>query len=104
VPKTRPPYPPEFRREAIWLVRASGEEGSKRWLAAACWPTSSGSSEGSHSIDGARSTPFLLRRIVLGTRASHPERFLVGRYGGAGTEPRSQKVSLQEQRAARPDC
>jgi transposase len=26
VPKTRPPYPPEFRREAIRLVRASDEE------------------------------------------------------------------------------
>jgi transposase-like protein len=26
VPRTRPPYPPEFRREAIRLVRASGEE------------------------------------------------------------------------------
>ncbi len=26
VPRTRPPYPPEFRREAIRLVRASDEE------------------------------------------------------------------------------
>ena len=26
MPRTRPPYPPEFRREAIRLVRASGEE------------------------------------------------------------------------------
>jgi transposase len=26
VPSTRPPYPPEFRREAIRLVRASEEE------------------------------------------------------------------------------
>jgi transposase len=26
VPRTRPPYPPEFRREAIRLVRASEEE------------------------------------------------------------------------------
>jgi len=25
VPRTRPPYPPEFRREAIELVRSSGE-------------------------------------------------------------------------------
>jgi transposase len=24
VPKSRPPYPPEFRREAVELVRASG--------------------------------------------------------------------------------
>jgi transposase len=24
VPKTRPPYPPEFRREAVRLVRSSG--------------------------------------------------------------------------------
>jgi transposase len=24
VPRTRPPYPPEFRREAVWLVRSSG--------------------------------------------------------------------------------
>jgi transposase-like protein len=24
VPKTRPPYPPEFRREAVRLVRVSG--------------------------------------------------------------------------------
>jgi transposase len=26
VPRTRPPYPPEFRREAIRLVRTSDEE------------------------------------------------------------------------------
>ncbi len=26
MPRTRPPYPPEFRREAIRLVRASDEE------------------------------------------------------------------------------
>ena len=26
MPRTRPPYPPEFRREAIRLVRASEEE------------------------------------------------------------------------------
>jgi len=26
VPRTKPPYPPEFRREAIRLVRASDEE------------------------------------------------------------------------------
>jgi transposase len=26
VPRTRPPYPPDFRREAIRLVRASDEE------------------------------------------------------------------------------
>jgi transposase len=26
MPRTRPPYPPEFRREAIRLVRASHEE------------------------------------------------------------------------------
>jgi transposase len=25
VPKTRPPYPPEFRREAVRLVRSSGK-------------------------------------------------------------------------------
>ncbi|MGI8597061.1 MAG: transposase [Thermoleophilaceae bacterium] len=25
MPRTRPPYPPEFRREAIDLVRSSGE-------------------------------------------------------------------------------
>jgi transposase len=24
VPRTRPPYPPEFRREAVWLVHSSG--------------------------------------------------------------------------------
>lgn len=24
MPRTRPPYPPEFRREAVWLVRSSG--------------------------------------------------------------------------------
>jgi transposase-like protein len=26
MPRTRPPYPPEFRREAIRLVRTSDEE------------------------------------------------------------------------------
>jgi len=26
VPKTRPPYPPEFRREAVRLVQSSGKE------------------------------------------------------------------------------
>ena len=24
MPRTRPPYPPEFRREAVWLVHFSG--------------------------------------------------------------------------------
>ncbi len=24
MPRTRPPYPPEFRREAVWLVHSSG--------------------------------------------------------------------------------
>lgn len=28
MPRTRPPYPPEFRREAIRLIRASEEEHS----------------------------------------------------------------------------
>ena len=26
MPRTNPPYPPEFRREAIWLVRSASEE------------------------------------------------------------------------------
>jgi len=29
VPRTRPPYPPEFRREAVWLVHYSGRPTSE---------------------------------------------------------------------------
>ena len=25
MPRTRPPYPPEFRAEAVWLIRSSGK-------------------------------------------------------------------------------
>ena len=64
MPRTRPPYPPAFRRQMIELVRAgrSVEELAREWEA----PKSVGQS-GSARLSFNRSAPGLQLKMLVGT-------------------------------------